>query len=299
MKKQLLKFALIALVVMLSSVSKGQSKNSEFIFLNAEQLRYLGVDLSERGLFYLNCHRVLGRQNQLRVPCLLIRLEDSVWQMSWHSAEIAEYQFRETKITNYNFFPRMITTFQGCPLVGREDIERRKIPVATSLSEANLGAYEDTIVFWFTLTDRLISALPEYWRKNLKWRNYLRVPNIDTACRIPMTPPEFLGGVDAIHRFLTQNIIFPETARRAGIQGTVFVTFVIERDGSISNAEILRGIGGGADEEAIRVVSMMPRWTPAKQRGRPTRVVFNMPIRFSLTPSATHRDVIYHWERQR
>jgi len=94
--------------------------------------------------------------------------------------------------------------------------------------------------------------------------------------------PGFPGGTEAMHRFLQQNIRFPAIAREAGIQGTVFVTFVVERDGSISNVRVLRGIGGGCDEEAVRVVSMMPRWTPGKQRGRPVRVQFNMPIRFTL-----------------
>jgi len=304
MKKQLLKFALIALVVMLSSVSKGQSKNSEFIFLNAEQLRNLGIDLSERGLFYLNCHRVLGRQNQWRVPCLQIRLEDSVWRKSWNSMGTVEHRFREYKPTNHNFVPQAITTPQGCPLVVGENIDRRKIPVAVSLSEANLSANEDTIILWFTLTDRLISALPEYWRKNLKWRNYLRVPYIDHSRisdddTIVDILPEFPGGVDAMNRFLVQNIRFPEEAARAGIQGTVFVAFVVERDGSISNVRVLRGIGGGAEEEAVRVVSMMPRWSPGTQDGRPVRVNISMPIRFSLPPATRNRNVIHHWERQR
>jgi len=313
MKKQLLKFALIALVVMLSSISKGQSKNSDFIFLNAEQLRNLGIDLSERGLFYLNCHRVLGRQNLRGVPCLEISLEDSLLLKIWHSADFVELLFREKKITNHNFFPIVITTPQGCLLAGRENIDRRKIPIAVSLSEANLSANEDTIIFWFTLTDRLISALPEYWRTDLRWRNYLRVPYIDhsrasDADTVWQHPyglvtleilPEFPGGVDAMRQFLINNIRFPEEARNAGIQGTVFVTFVVERNGRISNVGLLRGIGGGADEEAIRVVSMMPRWSPGTQDGRPVRVQFTMPIRFSQPPATRNRNVIYHWERQR
>jgi len=102
--------------------------------------------------------------------------------------------------------------------------------------------------------------------------------------------PQFPGGTEAMHRFLQENIRFPAEAREQRIQGTVFVTFVVERDGRISNVRTLRGIGGGADEEAIRVVSMMPNWTPGKHEdGRPVRVQFNMPIRFTLadeTPPA-------------
>lgn len=71
-------------------------------------------------------------------------------------------------------------------------------------------------------------------------------------------------------------------ARESGIQGIVYITFVVERDGSITDVRILRPIGGGCDEEAIRVIKAMPKWTPGKQRGRPVRVQFNMPIRFTL-----------------
>ncbi len=94
--------------------------------------------------------------------------------------------------------------------------------------------------------------------------------------------PEFPGGEAARQKFLEDNLRYPQMAREAGIQGTVFVTFVVERDGSVTDVRILRGIGGGCDEEAVRVVSMMPRWEPGRQRGQPVRVQFNMPIRFRL-----------------
>jgi len=94
--------------------------------------------------------------------------------------------------------------------------------------------------------------------------------------------PEFPGGEEARLRFLRDNVNYPMMAREAGIQGTVFVTFVVERDGSITGVEIIRGIGGGCDEEAVRVTRMMPRWSPGKQRNRPVRTQFRMPIRFAL-----------------
>jgi protein TonB len=71
-------------------------------------------------------------------------------------------------------------------------------------------------------------------------------------------------------------------ARESSIQGTVYVTFVVERDGSVTDVRVLRGIGGGCDEEAIRVIKAMPKWNPGKQRGKPVRVQFNMPIKFTL-----------------
>ncbi|MBN3034255.1 MAG: energy transducer TonB [Bacteroidales bacterium] len=94
--------------------------------------------------------------------------------------------------------------------------------------------------------------------------------------------PEFPGGEEARIRFLSDNIKYPQMARESGIQGRVFLTFVVERDGSVTDVKVLRGIGGGCDEEAIRVVQSMPRWIPGKQRGKPVRVQFNMPILFKL-----------------
>lgn len=96
------------------------------------------------------------------------------------------------------------------------------------------------------------------------------------------TSPSFPGGDEARIRFLTNNIRYPEKAREASVQGTVYITFVVERDGSVSDVRVLRGIGAGCDEEAVRVIKMMPEWSPGKQRGKPVRVQFNMPIKFSL-----------------
>lgn len=95
--------------------------------------------------------------------------------------------------------------------------------------------------------------------------------------------PEFPGGTEALYNFLAGNIKYPQIARESNIQGTVFVTFVIEQDGSVSNASILRGIGGGCDQEAMRVVNKMPRWSPGKNSlGRPVRVQLNLPVKFIL-----------------
>jgi TonB family protein len=95
-------------------------------------------------------------------------------------------------------------------------------------------------------------------------------------------PPRFMGGDEARIKYLSENVTYPEEARAKGIQGTVFVTFVVETDGSVTDVRLLRGIGGGCDEEAIRLIENMPNWIPGKQRGQAVRVQFNMPIRFTL-----------------
>jgi protein TonB len=94
--------------------------------------------------------------------------------------------------------------------------------------------------------------------------------------------PEFPGGLQELYNYLGNNIKYPVMAKESGIQGRVFVTFVVERDGSITDVRVLRGIGGGCDEEAIRVVQSMPKWQPGKQRGKPVRVQYNLPVRFTL-----------------
>jgi len=94
--------------------------------------------------------------------------------------------------------------------------------------------------------------------------------------------PSFPGGEAARLKYFGQNIKYPQEAREMNIQGTVYVGFVVEPNGSISNIKILRGIGGGCDEEAMRMVSGMPDWNPGKQRGRAVRVQFNLGVRFTL-----------------
>ena len=94
--------------------------------------------------------------------------------------------------------------------------------------------------------------------------------------------PEYPGGDEARLNFLRNNIKYPQMAREAGIQGTVYVNFTVEKDGGITQVKIARGIGGGCDEEAIRVTKMMPKWKAGKQRGKEVRVSYNMPIKFTL-----------------
>ena len=78
------------------------------------------------------------------------------------------------------------------------------------------------------------------------------------------------------------NLHYPDSAKQLGISGTVYVSFLIDTKGKVSNIKVLKGIGGGCDEEAIRVVKKMPRWGAGRQAGKAVNVQFTMPIRFSL-----------------
>jgi protein TonB len=94
--------------------------------------------------------------------------------------------------------------------------------------------------------------------------------------------PEFPGGEKALYEFLAKNIKYPAVAKENGIEGKVYIKFVVNEDGSVSQAQIVRGIGGGCDEEALKVVKQMPKWKPGKQRGKTVKVWYTLPVYFKL-----------------
>jgi len=94
--------------------------------------------------------------------------------------------------------------------------------------------------------------------------------------------PSFPGGEQAMFKHFATHVKYPDEASESGIHGAVYVTFIVERDGRISDVKVLRGIGGGCDEEAVRVVNGMPNWIPGKQNGKIVRVRYNLPIRYAL-----------------
>jgi len=97
--------------------------------------------------------------------------------------------------------------------------------------------------------------------------------------------PEFPGGLNAFSQFLASNIRYPKEARDKNTQGRVIISFIVETDGSLSNIKVAKGIGDGADEEALRVLSMSPKWKPGVQNGLTVRVAYSVPINFTLEPT--------------
>jgi TonB family protein len=118
----------------------------------------------------------------------------------------------------------------------------------------------------------------------------------DTIFSVVEHPAQFSGGFGKMTEFLSQNLQYPADARRAKIQGKVFLSFVVNRDGSLSDIHVLKGIGYGCDEEAVRVLSRMPNWEPGRQNGQSVKSRFNLPIAFSLAggplPDNSPRQVI-------
>ena len=94
--------------------------------------------------------------------------------------------------------------------------------------------------------------------------------------------PQFPGGQTAMLQYMMKNIKYPKQAMKEGIQGRVTVSFIVEKDGRVSNVRLLRSVQPLLDKEAIRVVKSMPKWSPGKQKGKPVRVRFNLPVMFKL-----------------
>lgn len=94
--------------------------------------------------------------------------------------------------------------------------------------------------------------------------------------------PTFKGGIDSFYKFLASNVRYPKEAKKRNIQGKVVLSFIVNKDGTLSDIKVIRGIGGGCDEESVRVLQLSPPWEPGVQFGRPVRVQYNIPLTFSL-----------------
>ncbi len=107
-------------------------------------------------------------------------------------------------------------------------------------------------------------------------------PDENKVFQVVQQKPEFPDGEKALLKYLASNLKYPPIARENGIEGNVVVRFVVSKTGEIKNAEVLRGIGGGCDAEALRVVNSMPNWSPGKNNGKAVNVTYTLPVRFKL-----------------
>ena len=113
----------------------------------------------------------------------------------------------------------------------------------------------------------------------------------DSIYQIVEVMPEFPGGTSEMMTYLSGNIKYPEEAKEKGISGRVFLSFVIEKDGAVSNVKVAKGIGKECDDEAVRVVKAMPKWKPGLMKGKPVRVSYMLPIFFKLDEGETYKPV--------
>ena len=110
----------------------------------------------------------------------------------------------------------------------------------------------------------------------------LMTPQEDPVFKTVEVMPKYPGGQEALIKYMSSNVKYPENARKNGVQGTVFVSFVVKKDGTVSDARVLRGVDEELDKEALRVVNEMPKWNPGKEKGKPVNVQFNLPVAFKL-----------------
>lgn len=164
--------------------------------------------------------------------------------------------------------PPTIETVKFTPpvVVDRELEEEEQPPPQEQLSETNVGVVTQE-------GDENATELPPEEPVD---------PDAGKVFTYVEEQPTFPGGESAMYEYLQKNIKYPPLARENGITGRVFLTFIVGPDGEIRDVKVLRGIGAGCDEEAMRVVKTMPKWKPGKQNGRSVNVQFNMPINFTL-----------------
>lgn len=113
-----------------------------------------------------------------------------------------------------------------------------------------------------------------------------RIGSIDTLEALPIdiaeVMPTFPGGLSALYSYIRSQIRYPSRERELGIEGTVYLKFVVDRNGRVGNIRVLRGASRGLNEEAVRCIREMPRWTPGRQNGRRVSVYYTLPIQFLL-----------------
>ena len=112
--------------------------------------------------------------------------------------------------------------------------------------------------------------------------NVIKRNGRDGVLKISEAKPAFPGGEEAMMKFLNKNIKYPNRAKEDGIQGTVFIRFVVEKDGVVDDVEVAKGVSPLLDSEAKRVVASMPKWAAGRQKGQPVAVQYTLPVRFEL-----------------
>ncbi len=131
---------------------------------------------------------------------------------------------------------------------------------------------------------RVVRSMPK-WKPGILNGQPISVQmNLPVKFEIKEIPPEFPGGIDSLVLFIKKNIEYPIYEKRNGIDGVVYVTYVISKEGEVHDVKIARGVKGGEglDKEAIRIAEKMPRWIPGTLNGKPVNVQYNLPVKFTL-----------------
>ncbi|MFI5220030.1 MAG: energy transducer TonB [Bacteroidia bacterium] len=128
--------------------------------------------------------------------------------------------------------------------------------------------------------NKVVKEKPQYQKISMRLKSG-KVLRTDSVYFVAQIMPQFPGGDMGLIQYLKNNIKYPKAALDSSITGTLYVKFIIERDGSVSQVKVLRGLCKSCNEEAIRVVKQMPKWTSGKMHEKPVRVQYNLPVRFA------------------
>jgi TonB family protein len=168
-------------------------------------------------------------------------------------------------------------------------MSKRKTP-AMSLIRMSLiipFAMAVSITFAINYADNVLPQSPDValnagTNSSMTASEVLDTPQEDPVFKVVEVMPKYPGGQEALFKYMSNNVKYPENARKNRIQGTVFISFVVKKDGTVSDARVLRGVDEELDKEALRVVNEMPKWNPGKEKGKPVNVQFNLPVAFKL-----------------
>ncbi|MBO4723797.1 MAG: energy transducer TonB [Bacteroidaceae bacterium] len=147
------------------------------------------------------------------------------------------------------------------------------------LSDSDYPVYQDTSAIE---EDIFVTLDGDDWDWESDFVEVIQIPGEEDVYLVLEVSPEFPGGTQALLNYLRENMIYPDSCRNNNIQGRVLVTFIVEKDGSISNPKVVKSVNSLFDAEALRLVSNMPKWVPGTQKGETQRVKYTIPINFRL-----------------
>lgn len=260
----MLKYILALFLLLSALIVTGQPKTTYFDkhwnACDETYAAYIRRAFPEKGKFRVEDSYISGR-----VYCTSYRTEIATNQVKNRDGTIVFYDEKGHKLR------------EGAYSEGRRDGRWRFYDWQTHKLKREIEYQMDSIISDEDYVESSASTKPNA-SKNTK---PTEMPKNNNA---PVTYIEHMPSAGfVINEYLSENIIYPKAARKAGIEGRVIVKFVVDEDGAICDVRLLKGIGGGCDEEAVKVVSEMPFWNPGIQNGETVRVYFTLPITFRLT----------------
>lgn len=199
--------------------------------------------------------------NQIRIPI--------------NCSKIGRCAFENCSSLNSSFFiPLSVREIGSSAFLGCTSIKKFYYPFGLSISDIGLNKQTVNFQVYMEIPDEFA----DYYESNTK-----NIDEDNTIYSVPEIFPEFPGGMQAMMLYLSENVKYPTAAAENGIQGKATCSFVVNKDGSVSDVEVVRSAGDPSlDKEAIRVIKSMPKWKPGTIKGKPVRVKLSAPVKFSL-----------------